>query len=134
MTNISALPDGLENFDDMSLNGAMNRGARERLSAPEIMATLPNLEDVLKYPPTSGSPADQAMVKNIIYRLSIRQSKNHRTCCGTVNYNCVNLNGPAHCKDYALEPDLEKYRTAARQMVKSLAGSLALVTCKERSE
>src|SRR6201999_1372456 len=34
-------------------------------------------------------------------------------------------------KDYGLEPDVEKYRLAARQMVKSLAGSLAIVTCKE---
>ncbi|KAI5281519.1 hypothetical protein KEM52_003909, partial [Ascosphaera acerosa] len=34
-------------------------------------------------------------------------------------------------KDFALEPDEEKYRSAALNMVRSLAGSLALVTCKE---
>ncbi|KIW25559.1 uncharacterized protein PV07_08726 [Cladophialophora immunda] len=68
VANIPALPDDLETLDGMSLNGAINRAVRERLSGPETMATLPNLEDVLKYPPTSGSPADQAMVKSIIYR------------------------------------------------------------------
>ena len=34
-------------------------------------------------------------------------------------------------KDFACEVDDEKIRSAARQMVKELAGSLALVTCKE---
>jgi CCR4-NOT transcription complex subunit 1 len=34
-------------------------------------------------------------------------------------------------KDYALEADELKIRKAAQQMVQNLAGSLALVTCKE---
>jgi len=34
-------------------------------------------------------------------------------------------------KDFAMEPDENRMRTAAHQMVSSLAGSLALVTCKE---
>ena len=132
VANISALPEGLESFEEMGINGAMNRAVRERLSAPEIMATLPNLEDVLKYPPTSGSPQEQAMVKNIIYRAfdqAIQEIiapvvERSITIASISTAQLVN-------KDYALEPDLEKYRMAARQMVKSLAGSLALVTCKE---
>merc|ERR1719421_32006 len=34
-------------------------------------------------------------------------------------------------KDFAMEPDETKMRKASHQMVSSLAGSLALVTCKE---
>jgi CCR4-NOT transcription complex subunit 1 len=34
-------------------------------------------------------------------------------------------------KDFAMEPDEEKMRAAAHTMVQNLAGSLALVTCKE---
>lgn len=132
MTNISALPEGLETFDDVSLNGAINRGARERLSAPEIMATLPNLEDVLKYPPTSGSPADQAMVKNIIYRAFDQAIQEIIAPVVERSITIASIStAQLIAKDYSLEPDPEKYRTAARQMVKSLAGSLALVTCKE---
>ncbi|EXJ87677.1 hypothetical protein A1O1_04601 [Capronia coronata CBS 617.96] len=132
LTNVSALPDGLENFDDLSLNGAMSRGARERLTAPEIMAALPNLEDVLKYPPASGSPADQAMVKNIIYRAFDQAIQEIIAPVVERSITIASISTKELvAKDYALEPDPEKYRTAAVQMVKSLAGSLALVTCKE---
>lgn len=34
-------------------------------------------------------------------------------------------------KDFAMEPDEHKLRTAAHQMAQNMAGSLALVTCKE---
>src|SRR5205814_4419828 len=34
-------------------------------------------------------------------------------------------------KDFAMEPNEEKLRNAAHKMVQTLAGSLALVTCKE---
>ncbi|KIX02982.1 uncharacterized protein Z518_06532 [Rhinocladiella mackenziei CBS 650.93] len=132
MTNVSALPDGLETFDEMSLNGAINRGVRERLSAVEIMATLPNLEDVLKYPPTSGSPQDQAIVKSIIYRAFDQAIQEIIAPVVERSITIASIStAQLIAKDYAFEPDPEKYRTAARQMVKSLAGSLALVTCKE---
>lgn len=132
MTNVSALPDGLETFDDLSLNGAMNRGVRERLSAPEIMATLPSLEEVLKYPPTSGSPADQALIKSIIFRAFHQAIQEIIAPVVERSITIASIStAQLISKDYALEPDSEKYRLAARQMVKSLAGSLALVTCKE---
>ncbi|KEF60909.1 uncharacterized protein A1O9_02473 [Exophiala aquamarina CBS 119918] len=132
ITNISGLPDGLETFDEMSLNGAINRGVRERLSAPEIMATLPNLEEVLKYPPTSGSPADQAMVKNIIYRAFDQAIQEIIAPVVERSITIASIStAQLVAKDYALEPDTERYREAARHMVKALAGSLALVTCKE---
>lgn len=132
LTNISTLPDGLESFDEIGLNGAMNRGVRERLSAPEIMATLPNLEDILKYPPTSGSPADQAMVKNIIYRAFDQAIQEIIAPVVERSITIASIStAQLVAKDYNLESDVDKYRSAARQMVKSLAGSLALVTCKE---
>lgn len=132
ITNMSGLPDGLETFDEMSLNGAINRGVRERLSAPEIMATLPNLEEVLKYPPTSGSPADQAMVKNIIYRAFDQAIQEIIAPVVERSITIASIStAQLVAKDYALEPDADKYREAARHMVKALAGSLALVTCKE---
>lgn len=130
MTNISALPDGLENFDELSLNSGLNR--RERLSAAEIMASLPNLEEVLKYPPTSGPPADQAMIKNIIYRAFDQAIQEIIAPVVERSITIASIStAQLIAKDYALEPDPERYRTAARSMVKSLAGSLALVTCKE---
>ena len=131
MTNISTLHDGLDVFDDLSMN-AINRGVRERLTAEEIMSTLPNLAEVLKYPPTSGTPSEQAMIRDIIYRAfdqAIQEIiapvvERSITIASISTANLIS-------KDYALEVDVERYRSAARQMVQSLAGSLALVTCKE---
>jgi CCR4-NOT transcription complex subunit 1 len=132
LANLAALPDGLENFDEMGLNGAMTRAVRERLSAAEIMATLPSLEEVLKYPPTSGSPQEQAMIKNIIYRAFDQAIQEIIAPVVERSITIASIStAQLVAKDYGLEPDPEKYRLAARQMVKSLAGSLALVTCKE---
>ncbi|KAI1629947.1 CCR4-Not complex component, Not1-domain-containing protein [Exophiala viscosa] len=130
LTNVSALPDGLENFDELSLNSGLNR--TQRLSAVEIMASLPNLEEVLKYPPTSGSPGDQAMIKNIILRAFDQAIQEIIAPVVERSITIASIStAQLISKDYSLEPDAERYRTAARSMVKSLAGSLALVTCKE---
>lgn len=132
MTNISALPDGLENFDDLSLNGAMNRGVRERLSAADIMATLPNLAEVLKYPPPSGTPQEQTLIRDIIYRAFDQAIQEIIAPVVERSITIASIStAQLIAKDYALNADPEQYQAAARQMVKSLAGSLALVTCKE---
>lgn len=132
VTNISTLPDGLENFDDLSLNGAMSRGVRERISAADIMATLPNLAEVLKYPPPSGTPAEQAMIRDIIYRAFDQAIQEIIAPVVERSITIASIStAQLLAKDYALNPDPEQYQAAARQMVKSLAGSLALVTCKE---
>jgi CCR4-NOT transcription complex subunit 1 len=130
LTNLSAMPD-LDRFEELSLT-SMARGTRERVSTEEIMSALPNLEDVLKCPPLSGTPAEQTHVRNIIYRafdLAIQEIiapvvERSITIASITTAQLI-------AKDFATEIDIEKYRAAAHKMVKSLAGSLALVTCKE---
>ena len=132
MTNVSALPDGLESFDELSLNGAMNRGVRERLSAADIMATLPNLAEVLKYPPISGTQGEQASIKELIYQAFNQAIQEIIAPVVERSITIASIStAQLISKDYALNSDPEQYQLAARQMVKSLAGSLALVTCKE---
>ena len=131
LANIPGMPDGLDvGFDDLSLGG-LSRGVRnERLSPATIMSSLPRLEDVLKYPSIGG--ADYDVVKDIVYRafdLAIQEIiapvvERSITIASISTAQLVQ-------KDFATEVDGEKMRSAARQMVKSLAGSLALVTCKE---
>ena len=132
LTTVSGLPDGLETFDDLSLNGAMSRAGRERLSASEIMAGLPPLADHLKYPPPSGSPSDQALVRETVYRAFDQAIQE---IIAPVVERSITIASIATqqliSKDYALEKNSEHVKTAAQAMVKSLAGSLALVTCKE---
>ena len=130
LANISGLPDGLEAFDELSLGG-LNRAVRnERLSPTTIMSSLPRLESVLKYPP--ASPDEQVMVKEIVYQafnLAISEIiapvvERSITIASISTHQLIQ-------KDFAYEQDEEKIRSAARKTVKSLAGSLALVTCKE---
>ena len=130
--HLPVLPDGMETFDDLSLNGAMSRGVRERLSAADIMATLPNLADVIKVPPTSGNAAEQSVIRDIIYRAFDQAIQEIIAPVVERSITIASIStAQLMSKDYALNPDPEQYQLAARQMVKSLAGSLALVTCKE---
>lgn len=129
MTNMSALPEGIDGSDEFSLSG--NRGVRGRLSPGDIMATLPRLEDMLKYPGGSVGQ-DQDMVKRIIYSAFDQAIKEIIAPVVERSITIASIStAQLISKDYALEVDEEKYRSAARQMVRSLAGRLALVTCKE---
>ena len=85
--HLPVLPDGMETFDDLSLNGAMSRGVRERLSAADIMATLPNLADVIKVPPTSGNAAEQSVIRDIIYRAFDQAIQEIIAPCGGALYH-----------------------------------------------
>ena len=129
-TNISAIPD-LDRFDELSLSG-ITRGTRERMSTEEIMSTLPNLEDVLKCPPLSGTPAEQNQIRSIIYRAFDQAIQEIIAPVVERSITIASIStAQLIAKDFATEVDIEKYRAAAHKMVKSLAGSLALVTCKE---
>jgi CCR4-NOT transcription complex subunit 1 len=130
LTNLSAIPD-LDRFDELSLNG-IARGTRERLSTEEIMASLPSLEDVLKCPPLSGTPAEQGLIRSIIYRAFDQAIQEIIAPVVERSITIASIStAQLIAKDFATEVDVEKYRQAAHRMVKSLAGSLALVTCKE---
>ena len=133
LTTISVIPDGPETFEgEFPLNGAMSRGVRERLSASDIMATLPSLADVLKYPPGSGSAQEQAVMRDIIYQAFNQAIQEIIAPVVERSITIASIStAQLISKDYSLDVDPEKYQYAARSMVKSLAGSLALVTCKE---
>ncbi|KAF2761013.1 Not1-domain-containing protein [Pseudovirgaria hyperparasitica] len=124
----SLLPEGMEGFSELSLMGLnRNRGPSGRFSPAAIAATLPDLRDMLSYPPGNDPRmnnillnAAQQAVAEIIAPVVERSV----TIAAISTQQLV-------AKDFALEPDEEKLRGAAHNVVKSLSGSLALVTCKE---
>ena len=127
------LPEELDGFGDLALGGNMNRGVRSaRFSPSEIAATLPDLEPLLVFPPASGSIANQTRLRQIV-NAAVRRAimeivapvvERSVTIATIATQNLIQ-------KDFALEPDEERIRKAARQMAQQLSGSLALVTCKE---
>jgi len=126
------LPDGLDAFDDLSL-GVLNRGVRsERFSPAAIASTLPDLEPLLSYPPLPNALISPERLRQIV-RTAVQRAI--LEIISPVVERSVTIAAIATAqlihKDFAMEADENKVRQSAQTMVKSLAGSLALVTCKE---
>lgn len=131
LTNVSVQAEGIDFFEDLPLNG-INRGIRQRLSIDIVRNKLQSLLKNLKYPPPSSVSIEYDILKSIIneaFEKAIEEIINPvvERSITIASISTAQLIS----KDYACEVDEDKYRSAARQMVKSLARNLALVTCKE---
>ena len=126
------MPDGIDGFDDLTIGG-LNKGIRNaRFSPAAIAQSLPDLENLLVFPPASGSTSNQMRLRSIV-RDAVQRAI--MEIIGPVVERSVTIATIAtkdliH-KDYAQEPDEDRVREASQQMAKALSGSLALVTCKE---
>ncbi|PGH17814.1 hypothetical protein AJ79_00955 [Helicocarpus griseus UAMH5409] len=126
------IPEGLEAFEDMSLSN-MNRVIRnERISPASIISSLPNLDQILVFPPSASSVMDPNVLRQIVHSAVERAIAEIITPVVERSITIASIStAQLILKDFAMEPDEEKVRQAAGTMVRALAGSLALVTCKE---
>ncbi|PYI34070.1 Ccr4-Not transcription complex subunit [Aspergillus indologenus CBS 114.80] len=126
------IPDGLEAFEDMALS-TLNQGIRhERLSPAAIMSTLPSLDKILVLPSTASSMIDANVLRQIVHSAVERAIAEIITPVVERSVTIASISTvQLVSKDFAMEPDEERVRHAAGIMVRQLAGSLALVTCKE---
>lgn len=126
------IPDGLEAFEDMTLTG-INQGIRhERMSPAAIMSTLPSLDKILVLPSSASSMVDPNVLRQIVHSAVERAIAEIITPVVERSVTIASISTvQLVSKDFAMEPDEEKVRHAAGIMVRQLAGSLALVTCKE---
>jgi CCR4-NOT transcription complex subunit 1 len=128
----TVLSDGLESFPDMSL-GNLNRNLRNtRLSPSEIESTLPDLSELLVFPPPSSSPINSNRLRQIV-QTAVQRSI--MEIIGPVVERSVTIATIATkdlvIKDYGQEPNEAHVREAFEMMSKATSGSLAAVTCKE---
>jgi CCR4-NOT transcription complex subunit 1 len=127
------LSEGLDGFEDISLNTLNRSGIRnERFSPGAITSSLPDLESLLVYPPSSSNLISPAHLKRIVQTAIQRaiQEIISPVVERSVTIAGISTSQLIH-KDFAMEPNEERVRQSALTMVKALAGSLALVTCKE---
>ncbi|KAJ5591192.1 transcriptional regulator family: CCR4-Not complex component N.t1.c1, partial [Penicillium hetheringtonii] len=126
------IPEGLEAFEDMALT-TLSQGIRnEKLSPAAIMSTLPSLENILVLPPSASSMVDPSVLRQIVHTAVERAIAEIITPVVERSVTIASISTvQLVSKDFAMEPDEEKFRHAAGIMVRQLAGSLALVTCKE---
>ncbi len=126
----SMIPDGIDGFDDLALSISRPRNAR--FSPNTIAASLPDLETMLVFPPSTGSITNQQRLRQIVQNavqraiLEIIAPVVERS----VTIATIATTNLIH-KDFARESDEDRVRKCAQQMVRQLSGSLALVTCKE---
>lgn len=128
----TALPEGLAGFDDMTLAGLNQTVRNERISPAAVISSLPNLEQILVFPPSASTMVDPNILKQIVLSAVERAIAEIIAPVVERSITIASIStAQLIVKDFAMEPDEEKMRQAAATMVRSLAGSLALVTCKE---
>ncbi|TGJ80600.1 hypothetical protein E0Z10_g8159 [Xylaria hypoxylon] len=121
----------LDQFESLSLNGLPGPVA-PGLSPPSLPVSVPEVSSLLSIPPTNEMVVNTArlhdMVRNAVTKAlhDIIQPVVDRS----VTIAAISTQQMIH-KDFATEPDEGKLRTAAINMVKATAGSLAQVTSKE---
>ena len=128
----AVMPDGVEGFEDLSM-GALNKGTHNARFSPAVIASsLPDLENMLTFPPASGSTANQARLRQVV------KAAVHRAILEIIapvverSVTIATLATSALIrKDFARETDEDRIREAAQKMARALSGSLALVTSKE---
>lgn len=124
-------PDGLDRFDNLSLNGMDGGVGGGRFSSQEITSSIPDLGPLLNYPPTNDM-VNQARLQEIV-RTAITRAV-HEIISPVVERSvtiaAISTAQMIH-KDFATESSELRLRSAAINMVKKTAGALALVTSKE---
>jgi CCR4-NOT transcription complex subunit 1 len=124
-------PEVMDRFDNLSLNGISGAVGSGRFSPQEITSSIPDLGPLLIYPPTNDM-VNQARLQEIV-RTAITRAV-HEIISPVVERSvtiaAISTAQMIH-KDFATEPNETRVRSAAINMVKKTAGSLALVTSKE---
>ncbi|KAI9644701.1 CCR4-NOT core subunit cdc39 [Ciborinia camelliae] len=130
-TEPMAVPDGLDRFENLSVNGLGGGIASGRFSPQEILATMPDLGPLLTYPPSNDMVNTRQL--HDILKTAITRAV-HEIISPVVERSvtiaAISTAQMIH-KDFATEPNEARVRSAAINMVKKTAGSLALVTSKE---
>lgn len=121
----------LEQFDSLSLNGLPGPVA-PGLSPPSLPVSVPEVSSMLSIPPTSEMVVNTARLHEMV-RSAVTKALHdiiQPVVDRSVTIAAISTQQMIH-KDFATEPDENKLRTAAVNMVKATAGSLAQVTSKE---
>ncbi|KAL8305261.1 hypothetical protein RB600_008238 [Gaeumannomyces tritici] len=124
-------PDVLESFENLSLNG-MGPAVGGGLSPHAITPSIPDISSLLQIPPTNEMVVSTSRLTEIV-RTAINKALHdiiQPVVDRSVTIAAISTQQMVH-KDFCTEPDENRVRTSAINMVKATAGSLALVTSRE---
>ncbi|KAI2628459.1 Not1-domain-containing protein [Hypoxylon sp. NC1633] len=123
--------DPLDHFDNVSLNGIAG-AVPTGLTTSSSPVSIPDIGPLLVIPPTSDMVVNSARLHEIV-RLAVTKALQdiiQPVVDRSVTIAAISTQQMIH-KDFAIEPDETRLKTAAINMVKATAGSLAQVTSKE---
>ncbi|KAI1374394.1 Not1-domain-containing protein [Hypoxylon crocopeplum] len=126
-----AAQDPMEHFDNLSLNG-MAGAVTTGLTPHQIPVSIPDISTLLSIPPTNEMVINSARLHEIVRTAVTKALQDiiQPVVDRSVTIAAISTQQMIH-KDFATEPDENKLRTSAINMVKATAGSLAQVTSKE---
>ncbi|KAL0934206.1 CCR4-NOT transcription complex subunit [Colletotrichum truncatum] len=121
----------LEPFENLTLNG-IAAGVTAGLSPQVAAASIPDLGPLIHIPPTNEMVVTATRLHEIVRTALTRALQDiiQPVVDRSVTIAAISTQQMIH-KDFATEPDENRVRTSAVNMVKATAGSLALVTSKE---
>ncbi|KAI0173441.1 Not1-domain-containing protein [Hypoxylon sp. FL1284] len=126
-----ATQDAMEQFDNMSMNG-MGSTIPTGLAPHPIPVSIPDISSSLTIPPTNDMVVNHVRLHEIVRTAVTKALQDiiQPVVDRSVTIAAISTQQMIH-KDFATEPDENKLRTSAVNMVKATAGSLAQVTSKE---
>lgn len=126
-----AAQDPMEHFENMSLNG-IAAAVPAGLTPHPIPVSIPDISALLSIPPTNEMVVNSARLHEIVRTAVTKALQDiiQPVVDRSVTIAAISTQQMIH-KDFATEPDENKLRTSAINMVKATAGSLAQVTSKE---
>ena len=123
--------ESLDRYESLSMNGLSGDVGSGRFSSQEITSSIPDLGPLLTYPPGNDMVNQGRLIE--IVKTAITRAV-HEIISPVVERSvtiaAISTAQMIH-KDFATEPNEARVRSAAINMVKKTAGSLALVTSKE---
>lgn len=126
-----AVQDTMEHFENMSLNG-MAGAVPAGITPHAIPVSIPDITSLLTIPPTNDMVVNHVRLQEIVRTAVTKALQDiiQPVVDRSVTIAAISTQQMIH-KDFATEPDENKLRTSAINMVKATAGSLAQVTSKE---
>ncbi|KAI5866126.1 Not1-domain-containing protein [Durotheca rogersii] len=126
-----AAQDPMEHFENMSMNG-MAGSVPAGLAPHPIPVSVPDIGPLLSIPPTNEMVISSVRLHEIVRTAVTKALQDiiQPVVDRSVTIAAISTQQMIH-KDFATEPDENKLRTSAVNMVKATAGSLAQVTSKE---
>lgn len=123
--------DGLDSFDNLSLSG-LGQGVVSGLVSQAVVPPIPDLGSRLNIPPNNEMVVSNSRLRDIVHASLNKALQDiiQPVVDRSVTIAAISTQQMIH-KDFATEPDENRVRNCAINMVKATAGSLALVTSKE---